>query len=165
MKVHMIRLNPGRPNFPLVSCFVGKLSSAVFEIGGDIPDDVEGMSVRIGRTPDPDTEEPRDDFAATASRAGGGYRCYLSPFMFPDASRTLHYHIIALDSSGNSRWLGSGNLEVLECPADGTPIAPDIIPADTYIRNPVTGLYHKLTAEVNDLGEIAITCESEGIQR
>jgi len=40
-----------------------------------------------------------------------------------------------------------------------------VIPADTYIRNPATGKYHKLTAELNELGEITIDVDEEGIDR
>ena len=60
---------------------------------------------------------------------------------------------------------GTGPLIVRDNPADGSPVTPEIIPADTYIRNPATGLYHKLTAAVNEYGELRIDLESEGIQR
>ena len=69
------------------------------------------------------------------------------------------------DENGNARWLGTGPLIVRENPANGSPVPPEIIPADTYIRNPVTGLYHKLLANVNELGEITTYCDPEGIQR
>ena len=42
---------------------------------------------------------------------------------------------------------------------------PDIIPADTYIRNPATGLYHLLTAELNEDGELTISLDPEGVER
>jgi hypothetical protein len=170
MKEHQITIRADRLNRPLETCFVGRLSSAVFRIGGDIPDDIEGITVQIGRTADPDTQEPRENFTAAATEeanthAARSFRCYLAPFYFPDVSMGLKYHIVGLDASGNTRWLGTGTLEVEDNPANGTPIAPDIIPADTYIRNPATGLYHKLTAEVNELGEIVVTVEKEGIER
>ena len=93
------------------------------------------------------------------------FRAYLSPFLFPDVSDALEYHIVGADVHGNARWLGTGALIVRDNPADGSPVVPEIIPADTYIRNPVTGLYHKLVAEVNDLGEIAVAVDPEGIER
>lgn len=170
MKTHVIRVRPDRLGFPLETCVVGKLSSAVFRIGGDIPDDVEGITVQIGRTADPDTQEPRANFTAAATEeasthAERTFRCYLSPFYFPDLSKDLKYHIVGVDASGNARWLGTGSLEVEDNPANGTPIAPDIIPADTYVRNPATGLYHKLGAEVNALGQVVVTVEKEGVER
>lgn len=169
MKTHIVKVRPDRLNDPLATCFVGKLSSAVFMIVGDIPDDIDTMAVLIGRTEDPDTHQPRTNFTAAASEIEGrtprSFRAYLSPFLFPDISDALEYHVIGTDENGNARWLGTGPLIVRENPANGSPVPPEIIPADTYIRNPATGLYHKLTAAVNELGELSIELESEGIQR
>ena len=169
MKTHTITLHPDRLNAPLATCFVGALSSAVFVIVGEIPDDIDTITVQIGRTKDPQTQQPRLNFTAAASEVADAksrrFRCYLSPFLFPDVSDVLEYHIVGTDLNGNPRWLGSGPLKVRENPANGSAVVPEIIPADTYIRNPVTGLYHKLTASLNELGEIAITCDPEGILR
>ena len=167
MKAHNIRIRPDRLNDSLATCFVGKLSSAVFVIVGDIPDDIDGMTVQIGRTDDPTTHQPRQNFTVAANRNADGetFRCYLSPFCFTDVSDALEYHVLGTDTNGNARWLGSGPLIVRDNPANGSPVAPEIIPADTYIRNPVTGLYHKLIAEVNDLGEITVAADPEGIER
>lgn len=166
MKDIRVTIRADRLNRPLETCFVGKLSSAVFSIAGDIPDDIDGMTVQIGRTADPTTHQSRPNFTAAATRkVDGTFRCYLSPFLFPDVSDALEYHVLGLDLNGNPRWLGSGALIVRDNPASGSPDVPEIIPHDTYIRNPVTGLYHKLTAEVNDLGEIAVGVESEGMER
>ena len=169
MKAHNIRLRPDRLNDPLATCFVGKLSSAVFVIWGDIPDDVDTITVQIGRTEDPDTHQPRPNFTAAATEVEGQtprcFRAYLSPFLFPDTSDALEYHVIGTDDHGNARWLGTGPLIVRDNPANGSPVPPEVIPADTYIRNPATGLYHKLTAAVNEYGELSIDLESEGIHR
>ena len=167
MKENIVTIRADRLNRPLETCFVGKLSSAVFRIVGDIPDDIDGMTVQIGRTADATTHEPRQNFTIAANRNADGktFRCYLAPFCFPDVSDALEYHVLGTDTNGNARWLGSGLLIVRDNPANGSPVAPEIIPADTYIRNPATGLYHKLTAEVNDLGEISVSVDSEGIER
>ena len=167
MKAQHIKIRPDRLNAPLATCNVGKLSSAVFVIEGDIPDDIDGMTVQIGRTEDPTTHQPRPNYTVAANRNADGktYRCYLAPFCFPDEADALEYHVVATDAKGSPRWLGTGPLIVRDNPADGSPIVPEIIPADTYIRNPVTGLYHKLTAAVNEYGELSINLESEGIER
>ena len=166
MKYQHITLRPDRLNFPLECANVGKLSSAVFIIGGDIPDDIASMAVQIGRTEDPTTHQPRENFTAAATRQDDGtFRCYLAPFYFPDVSAALEYHVIGTDAQINARWLGTGPLEVRDNPADGSPIVPPIIPADTYIRNPATGLYHKLTAELNEEGEIIVAADTEGVER
>lgn len=171
MKAQHIKIRPDRLNAPLATCNVGKLSSAVFVIEGDIPEDVDTIAVQIGRTPDPQTQEPRQNYTAAASEttpdgsAARTFRCYLAPFYFPDEADALEYHIVATDTNDNPRWLGTGPLIVRDNPADGSPVTPEIIPADTYIRNPVTGLYHKLTAVVNEYGEITVAADPEGIER
>lgn len=166
MKTNQIKIRPDRLNDPLATCFVGKLSSAVFTIGGDIPDDIEGLAVEIGRTSDPQTHEPRPNFTAAADANGDGtFRCYLSPFHFPDVSEALKYHVMGMDANGNARWLGTGDLIVRDNPAEGSPVVPEIIPADTYIRNPATGKYHKLTALLDEDGNLTINLADEGITR
>ena len=166
MRAQHIKVRPDRLNAPLATCNVGKLSSAVFVIEGDIPEDVAALAVQIGRTEDPTTHQPRENFtAATTRQTDGTFRCYLAPFYFPDEADALEYHIVATDTNDNPRWLGTGPLIVRDNPADGSPVTTEIIPADTYIRHPATGLYHKLTAAVNEYGELTTTIDPEGIQR
>lgn len=167
MKENQVTIRADRLNRPLETCFVGKLSSAVFRIVGDIPDDIGGVTVQIGRTEDATTHRPRPNYTVASNRNADGktFRCYLAPFCFPDVSDALEYHVLGTDEHGNARWLGSGPLIVRDNPANGSPVPPEIIPADTYIRNPVTGLYHRLVAEVNDLGEITVAADPEGIER
>ena len=169
MKAQHIRIRPDRLNAPLATCNVGRLSSAVFVIGGDVPDDIDTIAVQIGRTPDPNTHQPRPNYTAAATRqTDGTFRCYLSPFYFPEIAPDLHYHVIGTDTAAptaNPRWLGTGDLRILENPANGSSVSPEIIPADTYIRNPATGLYHKLVAEVNEDGELSVAIEKEGISK
>lgn len=166
MKTNEIKVRPDRLNAPLATCFVGKLSSAVFTVSGDIPDDIEGLKIQIGRTPDPDTGEERDNFTVVANADGErSFRCYIAPLFFPDASSALKYHVVGLDTHSMPRWLGTGDLVVRDNPSNGHADSPDIIPADTYIRNPLTGLYHKLTAELNEDGELSIALDSEGVER
>lgn len=167
MKENQVTIRADRLNRPLETCFVGKLSSAVFRIVGDIPDDIDGMTVQIGRTEDHTTHHPRPNYTVAANRNADGktFRCYLAPFYFPDEADALEYHVVATDTTGNPRWLGTGQLIVRDNPADGSPVAPEIIPADTYIRNPATGLYHKLTAAVDEDGNLTVALEDEGIER
>lgn len=160
MKYIRVRLNPDRLDDPLVPVTVGKLSSAVFIVEGDIPDDIVALAIEVTRV-----GQGFENFTIAAVRSDARFRAYANPFNFPTASDALKYHIIATDESGNPRWLGTGTLRVRDNPADGSPVTPDVLPADTYIRNPVTGLYHKLTAEINEYGEVSVAVESEGIQK
>lgn len=166
MKTNHIKLRPDRLNAPLATCHVGKLSSAVFVVEGDIPDDIDTMNIEVERTPDPTTHEPRPNFTcACAEQEDGTWRCYLSPFVFPDLSDALCYHVVGQDNNSNPRWLGTGALVVKENPANGSPIVPPVIPHDAYAYNPTTGLYHKMTAAVDEYGNIHIEVEQEGVQR
>ncbi len=129
-------------------------------------DEIEHLNIRIYRTPDPQTGAGRDPYVAAATlQADGIWRCYLTPLVFSDVSAALKYDLIGIDSEGNSRYLGSGSLRVLasDLTADGA--LPDVIPHDTYIYNPVTGLYHKLVAEVDAAGIITTAVEQQGVSR
>lgn len=166
MKTNRINLRPDRLNAPLATCNVGRLSSAVFVIGGDVPDDIASMNVEVERTPDPETHQPRDNYSAACRRQDDGtFRCYLSPFHFPDISDALKYHVVGIDTNDNPRWLGTGALVIRENPANGRAIVPEVLPRDAYAYNPVTGLYHKIVAEVNEDGQIVIATEQEGVER
>ena len=152
-----VKVDPDRLNFPLRPAHVGKLSSAEFAVSG-VPPSLTNLRI-IFTTPDGST------YTVVGSNATGEWRVYASPFTFPAAAVNLKYDVIADDAFGNPRWLGRGILEVHDCPADGSGDVPPVIPRDTYIRNPVTGLYHLLTAIVDDDGNITLDLSKEGIQK
>ena len=160
MKTNYITIRPDRLNFPLDQCAVGRLSSAVFTVGGEIPDDIEAIGVRIEYADDGSTETYT---AIGVKQADGTWRVYIAPAYFPAESTELKYHVIGTDSNGNPRWLGTGCLRIIENPARGSSVVPDIVPRNSYAYNPVTGLYYKIWAEVNELGEITLTTDQEGI--
>lgn len=140
MRANHIRLKPDRLNVPLETCAVGRYSSAVFVIEGDIPRDITGLSVEIERTVDPVTHQPRANFTKESVRSEReGYQCYLGPFFFPDASEDLKYHIMGTDSEGNSRWLGTGKLRVKECPCGASPVPPPTGAHGVFLESEVIG--------------------------
>lgn len=162
----MITLSPDRLNQPLQPLYAGLLSSLVVEVGSAaVPADVESVRILFERTDDADGSERKPVSVAATLTDAGAYRAYCSPFCFPDISETLHYHVMGTDTNGNPRWLGSGQLRVRENPANGSAEEPPVIQSDTYIRNPVTGLYHKLTAFVDEYGEVSVSVAEEGIER
>ena len=168
MKTNYIKVRPDRLNCPLVTCYVGLLSSAVFVIGGDVPDDIESMNVEIGRTPDETTTPPtarKNYSAACKKQTDGTWRCYLSPFHFPDLSEALEYHVIGVDANQNARWLGTGVLVVRDSPANGSSETPSVLPKDAYAYNPTTGRYHKITASVDEYGTISLDVDPEGVEK
>lgn len=114
--------------------------------------------------------DPADDpIAADATVSIDGTTvsasCYCSPFCFPAVSDELTYSVVATDAENHPRWLGTGPLRVLENPANGSSTPPPIVPADTYIRNPATGLYHLLTATADEDGNITLNLSDEGVQK
>lgn len=161
MKTNTIRIKPDRLGFPLETCAVGRLSSAVFTIGGDIPDDIASIAVEV-EYKDGDTE---GRYTAAATRQEDGtHRAYLAPAYFPATSDSLKYHVLGIDERNNPRWLGTGALRILDNPADGSPVVPSVLPRNLYAYNPATRLYHKISAEANDLGEISVSIDQEGVK-
>lgn len=69
--------------------------------------------------------------------------------------------VICVLQDANRTW-GSSSVEMCNRVPDGTsPILP--IPQDLYVRNPMTGLYHKLTADVNEYGEMTTSVSQTGV--
>jgi len=160
-----IYLDAGRLNFPLRTIWQGVLSSAVVVIHG-MPADIDGAGVVFGVAPTGNVPHDPPVYRAAATRqADGTWRAYVIPAIFPVVGLALEYSVVGMDAQDNPRWLGTGQLNVVDCPAAGSADAPDIIPADTYVRNPITGLYHKLTAVVDEDGNLTINLADEGIER
>ena len=156
-----VRIDESRLNFPLAPIAAGVLSAHYVELV-DVPEHVQtlGMLFEHGNN--------AEIFRAECSRAGDSiWNCYAMPFIFPAADVTgeLHYHVVATDDRDNEQWLGTGSLFVHKNPANGSSDAPSVIPKDCYIRNPITGLYHKLTAGVDEDGNLTVALEEEGVER
>lgn len=160
MKTNYIELHPDRLDLPLAPLAAGKLSSAVATIGGDIPDDISALAVVVEWKDGQTTSR----YTAAATNGGGFWSVYFAPAYFPAASEELKYHVVGTDKNDNPRWLGTGNMRIFDNPANGSPIAPDILPRNLYAYNPATGLYHKVIAELNELGEIQLAPEQEGVR-
>ena len=94
---------------------------------------------------------------------GGDWRAYASGLYFPDETRT-QYHVTARTPQGNSLWLGSGVLFVRPAPANTDAASAPIVPDDTYVRNPETGKWHKLTVSFEG-GLLVPDIEPNGVDR
>ena len=153
MKTNFIELRPDRLDLPLAPCACGRLSSAVITVGGEIPDDIEGVAVDVEYM---DGAEKKRYTAAAERQTDGTFRAYFAPAYFPAKSDELKYHVIGMDARENPRWLGSGALRILDNPADGSPVAPEILPRDLYAYSPSRRCYFKVIAKENEYGEIQL---------
>ena len=164
MKTNHITIRADRLYSPLEPLAVGKLSSAVLTVGGDIPDDVDSLAVVIEYMDNSGAEPTVARYTANGTAQGDGTWCvYLAPTYFPECNYMLQYHVVGTDERNNPRWLGSGVLRVLNSPVDGSAVVPDILPKNLYAYNPTTRLYYKVTAEINELGEVSLATEQEGV--
>ena len=161
MKTNHIELKPDRLNFPLATLSVGKLSSAVLTVGGDIPDDTAALAVKVEYA---DSQSTTAYYVAAGSRqADGTWRVYLAPGYFPATATAFKYHVYITDELDNPRWMGCGLLRVLDNPSDGSSPAPEVLPKNLYAYNPVNHLYYKITAEADAEGNITLALEQEGV--
>lgn len=154
-----IIVDESRLNWPRRKIYSGVLSSLDVIVKG-VPSGVSELEIRFGA-------EGRDRPISARGRIGqdGVWHVYAMPFCFPAAAGDLQYEIVCTDADGNQRWLGTGALAVLECSAAGSGEEPPIVPRDTYLRNPVTGLYHRLVAEVDEDGVLTVAVDQEGVEK
>ena len=143
--------------YRLARLVVGRASVLTFEIH-DVGEDYESVRVHFSRR---DTAEFVP--VSASPTPGGVWRVYANGLHFPDPGR-LTYHVTAIDSRGAHHWLGEGSVDVRQSVAHVNGEAEPLIPEDTYVRNPATGLWHKLTVTYED-GEIVSQVEQEGITK
>ena len=152
-------LNVGRPGEKSWrrSISVGRGSAVWLEIVG-VPNGVENVVFHAGR---PGT----DNYSAVQASPlpDGRWAVYASGLHFPDVGAG-RYHVTGKDERGGSVWLGSGSLyvepSVLNVDAEDIPLVPE----DAYVRNPATGLWHKLTVTFED-GALVPELSTEGVSR
>lgn len=164
METIEITVCPDRLNWPLRQVWVGALSSADFTVRG-VPSFLDGVRIIFTVPPEMGDDTAPVYEAVGTKNADGTWHVYAPPFTFPRPGVNLAYNILADDKNGNPRWLGTGVLEVRECPAQGSPTPAPVIPRDCYIRNPVSGKYHLLTATVDADGNLTINLAPEGVDR
>lgn len=148
-----IHARPDRLYMPLEPLAVGRLSSAVATVGGDIPDDIETLAAVVQY---PDGDSVGTYTAAGTKQADGRWRVYFAPAYFPTGSQSLRYDLVGTDSQGNPRWLGSGVLRVMDNPSNGSAVTPDVLPRNLYAYSPSRGCYFKVIAAENEYGEIRL---------
>ena len=119
---------------------------------------LDHVQVHIGR------KDTSALFPVNAVREPGGiWRVYVPGLVFPDVGK-VQYQISALDDKRGSHWLGGGYICISPSVINVDEPPSALIPEDTYIRNPATGLWHKLSVTFED-GEMVSQLEQEGITR
>ena len=146
----------GRLDRLLATIVAARGASKEFLVKG-VPDGIESVVVRVGRV---GTSELSS--AVASLRPDGMWKVYLSPLYFPLVGEA-EWHLTGRDSIGNAAYMGKGRLKIVESVSDDCGEAP-LVPDDTYIRNPNTGLWHKLTVVLED-GDIVPIVDKTGVVR
>ena len=155
---NVIYVDVKRPDRSLVRLPAAKGSSLEFTLAG-LPSDLQRVFVHVGR-PNAATV----GVAEASLLPDGTWSVYLSGFYFPVAG-TAEWFLSAKDRLGNAKWFGRGAVDIADSSLDvsgETP--PTVVPEDTYLQNPETGLWHKLSVRVVD-GLLVPSIEEEGIVR
>jgi len=148
-----VTLDPAEPNHPLKPAWVGTNSAALF-LFADVPADAETVKLYLTKV----GASVPVYFVASQNEAGEWY-ALAGGANFPAAGQGS-YEVEITDGDGNAYWCGRGIVTVQAASGGGTAGAGT--PADTWIRNPATGLYHKLIVSVNELGEVSVGIDAQG---
>ncbi len=136
---------------------VGRGSALWLEIVG-VPGGVENVVFHAGR---PGTENYST--VAASPLPDGRWSVYASGLHFPNVG-TGKYHVTGRDARGGSVWLGSGRLNVEQSVLNVDEGDIPLVPEDAYVRNPATGLWHKLEVTVEN-GVLVPEFSDQGVSR
>ena len=141
----------------LATLSVGRASAQEFELVG-VPDGVANVMVHVGR---PGT----DNYSAVLAHPlpDGRWGVYVSGLYFPEVGKGK-YHVTGKDGRDGSVWLGRGRLNIEQSVLNVDPDAIPLVPDDAYVRNPVTGLWHKLEVAVEN-GVLVPEFSDQGVSR
>jgi hypothetical protein len=149
-----VEVTPDKPNFPLTPVWVGMNGAALFSITG-LPTETESARLWITKV----GASVAVYFDATWDETEEVWYAYAGGANFPTVGQGS-YEVEFEDDEGRTFWSGRGVLSVLLASGGGTVGAGT--PADSYVRNPITGLYHKVTVRVNELGEFTTEVSQTG---
>lgn len=153
-----IILHPERTaKVPLATLTVGRASAFECEILG-APQGLQELQIHIAKA-------GTANYTAVVARplSDNRWAVYASGLNFPDEG-VARYHLTGKDQTDNAVWLGSGRLEIVPSVLHSDAANIPVIPEDTYVRNPATGLWHKVTMHF-DGDELVMNYEKEGITR
>lgn len=155
-----IQLRPEAPNHPLHPLWVGQ-GGAAFVILSNVPDEA---TPRLIITPVGSGTPVA--YEATKNQSTGEWGVYVAGWGFPTVGDTSYEVTIKTREGDDARtfWAGRGDMHVWRAATVADiPTAPAIIPPDSFARHPGTGLYYRILAATNELGEIVFTASQEGV--
>ena len=152
-------LKVGRPgeSASLRTITVGRGSALELELVG-VPDGLVNVMFHAGR---PGTENY--SMATARELPDGRWAVYASGLHFPNVG-VAKYHVTGKDGRDGSVWLGRGRLNIEQSVLNVDPDAIPLVPDDAYVRNPVTGLWHKLEVTVEN-GVLVPEFSDQGVSR
>lgn len=136
----VIPINEGS-TVPLPAAEVGRASAFRALLVG-VPGDLENVEVHFATPTNASGTPVRCD-----AMPGGDWRVYASGIYFLDEGKAK-YRVTARMPQGDSVHLGEGALQIVPSSLNVDAAAIPIVPEDTYLRNPATGLWHKFTCEM-----------------
>ena len=139
------------------SITVGRGSALWLEVVG-VPSGVENVVFHAGR---PGTENYST--VAASPLPDGRWSVYASGLHFPNVG-VGKYHVTGRDERGGSVWLGCGRLNVEQSVLNVDEGDIPLVPEDAYVRNPATGLWHKLEVTVEN-GVLVPEFSDQGVSR
>ena len=146
----------GQRTFPLRMLCVGRASSLDFLVAG-VPPEVDKMMFHVARP-----GKLQFSTVPAARHRDGRWHVYASGLYFPDVG-DAEYHLSGVDGHGNSVWLGRGMVRILQSVLNPEGVPP-IVPEDTYVRDPETGLWHKFNV-VKEGAHLVPILDEEGVTR
>ena len=127
----------------LPSAEVGRASAFRALLVG-VPGDLENVEVHFATPTNASGTAVKCD-----AMPGGDWRVYASGIYFRDEGKAK-YRVSAKTPQGDSVHLGEGALRIVPSSLNVDEAELPIVPEDTYLRNPETGLWHKLSVSIVD---------------
>lgn len=158
MEKTVVRVKSGAGDRSILRALsVGRGAAMELELVG-VPDGVVNVMFHAGR---PGTE----NYSTVTARPlpDGRWGVYASGLHFPSVG-VAKYHVTGKDGHDGSVWLGYGRLEIEQSVANVDAEDVPLVPEDAYVRNPLTGLWHKLTVVVED-GALVPELDKTGVSR
>lgn len=161
----LIKLDPANVNFPLRQIYTGKGSTLRLRLSGF---DAALFTAAVFIHPATSGGTP-SRFDAALNAATGFHEVKVAGWAL-SVPGTTDYEVVIYDnelpegaSAKDPYWSGWGKIVVKPSLIDAA--VPELpagqFPAG-YVQHPVTGLWHRIVGEVNDLGQLALTISQEG---